>query len=77
MLGGQGGKGNVFPQLPAINRGDYRMFENDIRAYIQRTGNSVDLEWRFVYGNGGTGPTQIVYDVFDNGKKVLSDIFGN
>ncbi len=77
ILGGQGGKKNVFPQLASINRGDYRIFEKDIRAYIQKTGKSVDLEWQFIYGNGGTRPTQIIYDVFDDGKKVLSEIFEN
>lgn len=77
ILGGQGGKDNVFPQLPTINRGDYRIFEKEIRAYIQTTGRSVELEWRFIYGNGGTRSTQIIYDVFDNGNKILSDIFAN
>jgi hypothetical protein len=44
ILSEQGGKNNVFPQFPAINRGDYRIFEKEIRAYIQTTGRSIDIE---------------------------------
>jgi hypothetical protein len=76
VLGGQGGKGNVFPQLPAINRGDYRTFEKEVRKYINDHG-SVDIDWTSVYSNGGTRPTDIIYNVSQNGKTVLHSIFGN
>jgi hypothetical protein len=76
ILGGSGGKGNVFPQLPAINRGKYRAFEGRVKDYIEKHG-TVDIEWDFIYGNGGTRPTQIKYTVFQNGKKVLGEVFNN
>nr|WP_253906998.1 DNA/RNA non-specific endonuclease [Brenneria sp. hezel4-2-4] len=76
VLGGQGGKGNVFPQLPAINRGEYRVFENEVRKYINKNG-TVDIDWSFVYKNGGTRPTDIIYNVSQNGKTVLYSVFGN
>ncbi|PWV64075.1 RHS repeat-associated protein, partial [Frischella perrara] len=77
VLGGSGGKDNVFPQLSSINRGGYRKFEDSVRKYIERTGNDVNLKWRFEYENGGTRPKGIVYEVFDNAKRVLVDIFEN
>ena len=76
VLGGQGGVDNVFPQLPAINRGEYRVFESKVKKYIEDNG-AVDIEWKFDYGNGGTRPTDIVYNVFQNGKLVLTREFGN
>ncbi|WP_181486623.1 DNA/RNA non-specific endonuclease, partial [Lonsdalea populi] len=76
VLGGQGGKGNVFPQLPGINRGEYRVFENEVRKYVDKYG-TVDIDWSFVYRNGGTRPTDIIYNVSQNGKTVLYSVFGN
>lgn len=76
VLGGQGGKGNVSPQLPGINRGEYRMFENEVRKYINKNG-AVDIDWTFIYANAGRRPTEIVYNVTQNGKTVLYSTFGN
>ncbi|MFP1787767.1 RHS repeat-associated core domain-containing protein, partial [Lonsdalea quercina] len=76
VLGGQGGKGNLFPQLSKINRGDYRMFEKSVRDYISQHG-AVDIEWTFKYANGGLRPTDIIYNVSQNGKTVLYSVFGN
>ncbi|PNO71486.1 hypothetical protein MC70_011400 [Serratia marcescens] len=76
VLGGQGGKGNVFPQLPGVNRGQYRTFEDSVRKFVNKQG-AVDIEWTFKYANGGTRPTSIQYDVFQNGQKVLGRIFTN
>lgn len=76
ILGGSGGKDNVFPQFKGINRGQYRLFEARVRDYIQNNG-TVKIEWKFIYGKGGTRPTKIHYDIFQNGKKVLGDIFNN
>ncbi|WP_181462056.1 DNA/RNA non-specific endonuclease, partial [Lonsdalea populi] len=76
VLGGQGGKGNLFPQLSKINRGDYRMFEKSVRDYISQHG-AVDIEWTFKYANGGLRPTGVQYDVYQNGSKVLGDFFRN
>ncbi len=76
VLGGQGGKGNVFPQLPGINRGRYRDFEKEVKDYIEKNG-SVDIEWVFKYENGGSRPTRIFYDVYKDGQKVLGSVFNN
>nr|WP_317985390.1 RHS repeat-associated core domain-containing protein [Dickeya dadantii] len=76
VLGGQGGKGNLFPQLSKINRGDYRMFEKSVRDYISQHG-AVDIEWTFKYANGGLRPTGVQYDVYQNGTKILGDFFRN
>ena len=77
ILGGLGIKDNVFPQLSSINRGKYRAFEKLVKEHIESTGNNVNLKWHFIYGNGGTRPTGIIYEVFDNGKRVLGDAFEN
>ncbi|APS28246.1 hypothetical protein RC91_09410 [Pectobacterium brasiliense] len=66
----------MFPQLPGINRGEYRVFENEVRKYIDKHG-TVDIDWLFVYKNGGTIPTDIIYNVSKNGKTVLYSVFGN
>jgi len=52
------------------------MFEKEIFDFIQTNG-AVDIEWRFIYGNGGTRPTRIHYDVYQNGTKILGEIFNN
>jgi len=76
-LGGQGGKGNVFPQDSKINRGDYRLFEKQIKEEVLMTGKTADLEWRFQYNNGGTRPTGVVYDVYMDGNLKHSKVFSN
>ena len=77
LLGGSGTDlRNIFPQLPKINRGKYRVFEGKIRNYINKHG-TVHLEWKFVYANGGTRPTQIVYIVKQKGKVVMKEEFKN
>lgn len=57
-----------------INRGLFRDFEGQIASYVNRVG-SADVDIRFIYGNGGTRPTQIAYDVLHGGQKVLSGLF--
>ncbi|RAX06515.1 DNA/RNA non-specific endonuclease [Photorhabdus bodei] len=76
VLGGQGGKKNVFPQLPEINRGQYRVFEDQVRQFIETNG-LVDIKWRFIYGNGGTRPTEVAYLVYQDGQRILGKIFSN
>lgn len=58
------------------NRGQYRTFEDSVRKFVNKQG-AVDIEWTFKYANGGTRPTSIQYDVFQNGQKVLGRIFTN
>jgi len=76
LLGGSGGKNGVFPQLKGINRGQFRAFEAQVANLVNKRG-AVDVELNFVYGNGGTRPTSITYDVYRKGEKVLEGIFGN
>jgi RHS repeat-associated protein len=76
LLGGPGGKDGVFPQLPAINRGSFIDFERSIADYVQANG-PVDIEVIFKYGKGGNRPTDILYNVYDNGQKVLVSAFTN
>lgn len=75
ILGGQGGKGNVFPQLSSINRGRFRTFEEQIRDKILDGSGPLNLKWRFEYSGSGTRPTKVIYDVYQNGSKILTDIF--
>ncbi|WP_024657570.1 RHS repeat-associated core domain-containing protein [Pseudomonas syringae USA007] len=76
LLGGAGGKNGVFPQLPGINRGLFRDFEKDVAEYVLKKG-PVNVDIKFVYGKSPTRPDQILYDVSQNGKRVLFDIFDN
>ena len=77
ILGGQGGKNNIFPQLKGINRGQYREFEKDIRGLLEKGTGKLDLKWKFSYDGLGKRPTGIQYDVYENGKKVLGKFFEN
>ncbi|MGF6393561.1 RHS repeat-associated core domain-containing protein [Pseudomonas plecoglossicida] len=76
LLGGSGGKDGVFPQLKGMNRGQFRTFESQVANVVKKKG-AVDVELNFIYGNGGTRPTSITYDVYRQGEKVLQGIFGN
>ena len=77
LLGGSGtDPRNIFPQVVKINRGAYRVFEGKIRNYINKHG-TVHLEWKFVYANGGTRPTKIIYIVKQKGKVVMKEEFKN
>ncbi len=77
LLGGSGTDlDNIFPQLRKINRGAYRVFEGKIRDHIEEHG-TVNLEWEFVYANGGTRPTKIIYIVKQKGKVVMKEEFEN
>jgi hypothetical protein len=44
--------------------------------YVKRVG-SADVDIQFIYGNGGTRPTQISYDVLQGGQKITSALFNN
>ena len=73
-LGGAGDMiENIFPQLPKINRGAYRVFESKVIEEVIRHG-SVDLKWEFI---GGDRPTSIIYSVFHKGKLLMFKEFEN
>jgi len=76
-LGGRGGKKYVFPQNANRNRGEFNQFEQQIVDRVKSTGRPVDIEQVYNYGNGGTRPTHIEYNVYDNGVKIMGKIFQN
>jgi uncharacterized protein RhaS with RHS repeats len=77
-LGGQGGKDNVFPQNPSVNRGQYRRFEQSLAEDIRKNG-AADITWRFHYGDtkNPARPTKVEYVVSRNGNIVDSKTFKN
>jgi RHS repeat-associated protein len=76
LLGGSGGKDGVFPQLSKVNRGLFRDFEKKIAKDVFDNG-PVDVELLFKYGNGGTRPTKIFYNVYRNGELLDDSVFFN
>ena len=76
LLGGSGSKNGVFSQLPKINRGKFRAFEKLVARKVYEKG-SVDVDIRFLYANGGTRPTSVIYDVYHEGLKILGGVFDN
>jgi uncharacterized protein RhaS with RHS repeats len=78
QLGGSGGTRYVFPQNPHTNRGSFQVFEGRIASHVDRTGQPVNFEQTFHYGNGGTRPTSIDYRVTDvQGNVIFSEVFPN
>lgn len=78
ILGGSGGKDNVWPQNFSVFRGALREFERRIADYIIATGQPVNVKQTFNYGEGGTRPTDFNYYVFDkNGNILFQNNFGN
>ncbi|WP_329607449.1 DNA/RNA non-specific endonuclease [Pseudomonas syringae] len=76
LLGGSGGKDGVFPQLSKVNRGLFRNYEKIIAKDVRDKGPvSIDIE--FQYGNGGTRPTDIIYNYYRNGELIDGRIFTN
>lgn len=59
-LGGSGGKGNVFPQDPNTNRGEFRDFEAAIADHV-RNGNNVIVRVVPQYGSSATRPDSVLY----------------
>lgn len=61
QLGGSGGTKNVFPQNVNLNRGQFAQFEGKV-ADLVHTKGSATITIKFEYGNGGTRPTNIIYN---------------
>ena len=78
LLGGLGHLAQgVFPKNPHINRGAYRVFEGRVADAVRKHG-AVDVNIHWIYGNGGTRPTDIIYEVSHvNGTLILSHMLGN
>jgi hypothetical protein len=63
-LGGRGGarSGNIFPQAPSVNRGDFRQFEQEIAEEVQ-AGKKAFVRIKPRYTGGSTRPYEILYQV--------------
>ncbi len=59
-LGGSGGKGNIFPQTPSVNRGKFRDFENQVAREVEK-GKSVVIRVVPDYGVSATRPDSVLY----------------
>lgn len=76
-LGGSGGarSGNIFPQSPHINRGQFRDWERTVAGMVEEHG-SVVVRVVPRYLPGSTRPHQILYQVRANGR-TFTRLFGN
>lgn len=76
-LGGPGGKygKNIFPQNPAVNRGEFNRLEIKISKAVQN-GNEVYVRVKPIYSQGSTRPYKVIYQYRLNGK-TMSKIFNN
>ena len=63
--------------LPSVDIGVGHSEYHEYDHSHQITHFSAHYKWRFIYGNGGTRPTRIHYDVYQNGTKILGEIFNN
>ena len=77
-LGGPGTfQFNIFPQLPRINRGQFRVWEQSIAAEIRATNQPAVIAVKFSYSSANaTRPDRIYYFV-RIGDRVTMRVFGN
>ncbi|WP_412071120.1 DNA/RNA non-specific endonuclease [Pseudomonas fluorescens] len=66
-LGGSGGKGNIFPQAPSVNRGEFRDFEGDIAEAV-KGGSNVIVRVTPQYDEGATRPHSVLYQARVDGN---------
>ncbi|RMM38152.1 hypothetical protein ALQ80_200114 [Pseudomonas coronafaciens pv. oryzae] len=76
LLGGSGGKDGVFPQLSKVNRGLFRNYEKIIAKDVRDNG-PVNIDIAFKYANGGTRPTDIIYNYYREGVLIDGRVFTN
>ena len=76
LLGGSGGKKNIFPQDSHVNRGKFAQFEGDVAEFVDLHGKA-DIKITFEYANGGTRPTRIHYEATAPNGQTLSKSFDN
>lgn len=69
----------IFPQLPRINRGVFRVYEAQVRDAVRRTGRSVVVRIQLLYRNvTSTRPYQVIYRYRLSGSNLYTQrIFGN
>ncbi|KPZ11451.1 Rhs family protein [Pseudomonas syringae pv. viburni] len=76
LLGGSGGKDGLFPQLSKVNRGLFRNYEKIIAKDVRDNG-PVNIDIAFKYANGGTRPTDIIYNYYRKGVLIDGRVFTN
>jgi RHS repeat-associated protein len=74
-LGGKGGKKNIFPQTPNINRGQFRDFEASIAESVSQ-GSNVIVRVVPQYAIGSTRPHSVLYQARIDGQ-TTSMMFSN
>ncbi|SFB48052.1 DNA/RNA non-specific endonuclease [Rhizobium sp. NFR07] len=74
-LGGSGTDlDNIFPQAPSVNRGKFRVFEQNVADRIASTGQSADITLTPTYAGSSTRPSSMNYNVrFDDGTSISKD----
>ena len=75
LLGGSGGKANVFPQNPNVNRGSFAQFEGRVASLVHES-ESVNITITFEY-DSGTRPTSVRYEAVGNHGRKLTQTFKN
>ena len=75
QLGGSGGKANVFPQNPNVNRGSFAQFEGRVASLVHES-ESVNITITFEY-DSGTRPTSVRYEAVGNHGRKLTQTFKN
>ncbi|WP_434779549.1 RHS repeat-associated core domain-containing protein [Neisseria sp. Ec49-e6-T10] len=78
-LGGSNDNRNMFAQLRGINRGRFRVFEKLVAERIAKSkkGTYFDLVLTFTGGGKGKRPTEVKYQVFQDGKLRMQGKFMN
>ena len=75
QLGGSGGKANVFPQNPNVNRCSFAQFEGRVASLVHES-ESVNITITFEY-DSGTRPTSVRYEAVGNHGRKLTQTFKN
>jgi RHS repeat-associated protein len=78
-LGGLGEESTTFPQLPGLNRGQFRMFEKRLRGLVRDQGpaDTIIFSVQLKYSGNTNVPSEIVYNVRINGATVRGQFFND
>lgn len=74
-LGGNGGRDNIVPLAPNVNRGPYRKFENWVYNSVTEFGET-KVEVKFEY-RGNSGRPSKVHVFAENSKESYRESFSN
>lgn len=61
------------------NRGEYKIFESEVMKRLQNPNYSgvLNLKWSFLYTGNSKRPNRVIYDVYENGQKVMTRMIKN